>query len=111
METKNFKNLLMANVEKLINASKENGVDTTGKKELTQEEKDKLMSIFKMYTKNTNGIFNQTYEQKVAKLIRKKYSINDEFAILRQRDTKPEEFAEYNAYCEECKTKVKNGEF
>ena len=39
--------------------------------------------------------------------IRKRYSESDEFAILRQRDEKPEEFAEYYAYCEECKTKVK----
>lgn len=50
------------------------------------------------------------YEQRVSWLIRKKYTQDAEFAILRQRDTKPEEFAEYNAYCEECKTKVKNGE-
>lgn len=48
-----------------------------------------------------------TYEDKVVELIRKKYGINEELAILRQRDSKPEEFAEYNAYCEECKTKAK----
>lgn len=48
-----------------------------------------------------------TYEQKVVQLIREKYSMDDEFAILRQRDSKPEEFAEYNAYCEECKAKAK----
>lgn len=48
-----------------------------------------------------------TYEEKVVQLIREKYSIDDELAILRQRDVKAEEFAEYNAYCEECKTKAK----
>jgi hypothetical protein len=52
-----------------------------------------------------------SYEQKVNCLIREKYSIDAEFAILRQRDTKPEEFAEYNAYCESCKELVKNGGF
>ena len=49
----------------------------------------------------------QEYEKRVSALIRKKYSLNSELAILRQRDTKPEEYAEYNAYAEECKTKVK----
>ena len=48
-----------------------------------------------------------TYEQRVVQLIRERYDIDAELAILRQRDSKPEEFAEYNAYCEECKTKAK----
>lgn len=47
------------------------------------------------------------YENKIVALIRKKYSINQELAILRQRDTKPEEFAEYNKYVEQCKAQVK----
>lgn len=49
-----------------------------------------------------------TYEERVVELIRAKYSVDDELAILRQRDTKVEEFAEYNAYCEECKKQAKN---
>lgn len=48
-----------------------------------------------------------TYEERVVELIRLRYDINSELAILRQRDTKPEEFAEYNAYCEECKIQAK----
>ena len=48
------------------------------------------------------------YENLVSKYIREKYSINAELAILRQRDTKPAEFAEYNAYAEECKTRARN---
>jgi hypothetical protein len=55
--------------------------------------------------------FVRTYEQKVSCLIREKYTQDEEFALLRQRDSKPEEFAEYNTYCEECKTKVKDGTF
>lgn len=51
--------------------------------------------------------YEPTYEEKVVQLIREKYSVDDELAILRQRDSKPEEFAEYNAYCEECKAKAK----
>ncbi len=48
-----------------------------------------------------------TYEERVVELIRLRYDINSEFAILRQRDSKPEEFAEYNAYCEECKIQAR----
>lgn len=48
------------------------------------------------------------YVNKIVSLIRKKYSINQELAILRQRDAKPQEFAEYNEYVEQCKEQVKN---
>ena len=51
-----------------------------------------------------------TYEEQVVELIRLRYDVNAELAILRQRDIKPEEFAEYNTYCEECKRKIKEGE-
>lgn len=44
-----------------------------------------------------------TYEERVVQLIRERYDLDSELALLRQRDTKPEEFAEYNDYCEECK--------
>ena len=43
------------------------------------------------------------YEQRVVDRIREVYSIDDELAILRQRDTKPHEFAEYNAFVERIK--------
>ena len=48
------------------------------------------------------------YEQRVVNRIREKYSIDDELAILRQRDTKPVEFAEYNAYVEKVKAEERN---
>ncbi len=47
------------------------------------------------------------YEKEVEKLIRKKYTLSQELSILRQRDTKVEEFDEYNACAEECKVKAK----
>lgn len=47
------------------------------------------------------------YEHKIVSEIRKKYNINQELAILRQRDLKPIEFAEYNEYVEKCKTEAK----
>lgn len=48
-----------------------------------------------------------SYEEKVVSLIREKYSLDEELAIQRQRDTKPEEFQAYFEYCEECKQKAK----
>ena len=47
-----------------------------------------------------------TYEERVQTLIREQYSIADELAILRQRDTKPDEFAAYFEYAEQCKTQA-----
>lgn len=47
------------------------------------------------------------YPQLVENKIRTKYSVSAELSILRQRDTKPEEFAEYNAFCELCKVEAK----
>ena len=44
-----------------------------------------------------------SYEQKVSDLIRARYTVDQELAINRQRDTKPEEFQEYFDFCEQCK--------
>lgn len=54
-----------------------------------------------------NNAVKQLYEAVVIEKIRKKYSINQELAILRQRDTKPDEFAAYNEYVEQCKRDAK----
>jgi hypothetical protein len=43
------------------------------------------------------------YKERVVARIREKYSVDDEIAILRQEDTKPEEYAEYNAFVEKVK--------
>lgn len=48
-----------------------------------------------------------TYPILVEYFIRAKYSISQELAIHRQRDTKEAEFNDYNRYCEECKLKAK----
>ena len=54
-----------------------------------------------------NGVAEKFYPQLVQELINKKYSIYDELAIQRQRDTKQDEFNKYNTYCEECKAEAK----
>lgn len=51
---------------------------------------------------------NIPYDEAVNDKIRERYSVSQEFAILRQRDEKPDEYAAYFAYCEECKAFVKS---
>lgn len=47
------------------------------------------------------------YRSMVSARIRSRYDLDAELAILRQRDTKPEEFAAYSAYAEQCKAVAK----
>lgn len=50
------------------------------------------------------------YKEQIVSAIRERYSIDDELAILRQRDTKLEEFAEYFAFVEGIKQSLKDEE-
>ena len=50
-----------------------------------------------------NERLNIPYEQRVVDRIRQVYSVDDELAILRQRDTKPDEFIAYNDFVESIK--------
>jgi hypothetical protein len=68
---------------------------------------DYIAAGYVEYFPPTTTPYKPTYEERVVELIRERYSIDDELAILRQRDSKPSEFAEYNTYCEECKLKAK----
>lgn len=47
------------------------------------------------------------YGETVNGLIRRKYTLSEELAILRQRDTKAEEFEAYNTYAESCKEEAR----
>lgn len=64
-------------------------------REMTEEEIAEMQSIV---------IPPLPYEQRVVNRIREVYSVDDELAVLRQRDTKPEEFAEYNNFVEKIKS-------
>ena len=61
--------------------------------------------IDKLVLKNISK--DRLYPNLVSRLIRERYSVDDEMAILRQRDTKPEEYEAYNAFCEECKARAR----
>jgi hypothetical protein len=60
-----------------------------------------------LYNKRKENQKVKLYEQLIISKIRERYTIDQELAILRQRDTKPQEFAEYNAYVENCKAQAK----
>lgn len=55
---------------------------------------------------NKNGVLPRLRKQLIVDEIRKKYDADDEMAVLRQAVTKPTEYAEYNAYAEDCKKRV-----
>ena len=50
---------------------------------------------------------NVDYKTAVANEVHKVYTIDDEMGLHRQRYDKPEEFAEYDEYVEQCKAYVK----
>lgn len=47
------------------------------------------------------------YVAKVEEFIREVYSVSDELAIQRQRDTKPDNFRVYFDFCEDCKSRAR----
>lgn len=68
------------------------------------------MNFIKLLKKNKERepkTYDAVYGSMIEKKIRLRYSLSSELAILRQRDTKPEEFAQYNEYVEQCKAEVK----
>lgn len=68
------------------------------------------MNFIKLLKKNKERepkTYDAVYGSLIEKKIRQKYSLSSELAILRQRDTKPDEFSTYNEYVEQCKIEVK----
>ena len=49
----------------------------------------------------------KAYEHLVEVKVKERYTLRQEIAIIRQRDRKPEEFAAYDAYVEQCKKDLK----
>lgn len=67
----------------------------------------KHLRLAKKIKEQSPAAWDKLYEGQIIERIRARYTVNQELAILRQRDTKPEEFAAYNAYVEQCKAAVK----
>lgn len=63
--------------------------------------------VIPQVSEEEQSILEKTYEEQVVAKIRERYSINDELALLRQKDTKTSEFQAYYQYVEECKSNIK----
>lgn len=77
-----------------------------GKQIINPTHEQLLADGWEVYEPPTAEPYEPTYEEKVEQLIRTKYSVSDELAILRQRDSKADEFRVYYEFCEECKAKA-----
>lgn len=64
-------------------------------------------SMMKVITELGSDFDDNGYETIVLIGIRKKYSLQDEQALIRQKDEKPEEWSVYYDYCEQCKKEAK----
>lgn len=51
--------------------------------------------------------FEKIYKSLVRQKVRRRYDPEDEIAIIRQKEKKPEEAAEHDAYVEQCKAEAK----
>ena len=53
------------------------------------------------------GLQKDLYPDLIVYFIRQKYSVDDEFALERQKDRKPNEYEQYDTYCENAKAYAK----
>lgn len=65
------------------------------------------IELLKLNLKDHPEAVRKGYERLVEEAVSEKYTIRQEIAILRQRDRKPEEFAEYDSFVEACKRDLK----
>ena len=91
--TEYFREPLIYDGKQIFNPSEEQ-IKAAGWEEYTPEE-------------TASEEYVPTYEERVVELIRERYSIDDEIAILRQKDTKQDEYQAWYDYCEECKAQAK----
>lgn len=75
--------------------------------EITKTESTPKNNRYRHLVRFVRRSMDKPYRKLVVAMIRERYSVDEELAILRQRDAKPDEFAIYNEYAEECKKKAK----
>lgn len=73
-------------------------------KEIEQPDGEKV-TIYEYDQVTIQGEVNR--ESMIDAVIRERYSINEELAVQRQRDSKPKEFESYNDFCESVKEQVR----
>ena len=91
--TEYFREPLIADGKQIFNPSEEM-ILAAGWEEYTPEE-------------TASEEYVPSYEERVVELIRERYSIDDEIAILRQKDTKQDEYQAWYDFCESCKAQAK----
>ncbi len=58
-----------------------------------------------------NGTAEKEYGALVTRKLRTRYSLSEELAALRKRESDPDAFAAYNAFAEECKREAREEVF
>ena len=69
------------------------------------------MTAIQKLLSRLNGTEEKEYGARVNRLLRTRYTLSEELAILRRRDENPEAFAAYYAFAEECKQRAKDTSF
>ena len=73
-----------------------------------EREETEQIQVYIPFTAEEQVQYNQQrYENLVESKIRARYTLSQELAILRQKETKTEEYQAYFAYCELCKAEAK----
>lgn len=67
----------------------------------------RFLRLAKRNAEHSADSLDLLYASEVERRIRLRYSVSAELAILRQRETKSDEFSEYDAYAERCKSEVR----
>lgn len=74
-----------------------------------QREETEQIQVYIPFTAEEKAQYDQQrYENLVESKIRARYTLSQELAILRQRDTKQDEYQAYYDYCEACKAEIKS---
>lgn len=79
-----------------------NKIKATAFLDMNEEEKNQYIEMA-----SVNPYLGMSYGEITNILIREKYSESEEFSLLRQKETKPEEYAMYDEFCEACKAKAR----
>lgn len=66
------------------------------------DDNENIVTVTK-YQADVMRVSDVSYSGIVNAMIRNKYSLDQEFALQRQREIKSEEFFHYNSFCELCK--------
>lgn len=76
--------------------------------DILSDDFDDLIFNEEKYLERKSNELRIRYYIRVNELIRERYTLSEELSILRQRDSKKQEYDEYYKCCEECKAKAKN---